>query len=80
MTQLRTAFLKNGFTLLEVLVVIVIIGTLASIAIPMYTTAVEKSISAEGVEILRVLREAQERYKLTHGGFYTDSLKLVSVQ
>lgn len=60
---------KNGFTLLEMLVVSLIIGILASIAFPQYQLAVERSRAAEGITILRSLRDAQFNYFLTHGKY-----------
>ena len=58
---------KRGFTLLELIVVIVIIGILASIALPQYMKIKEKSKAAEGLTILSAIRKAQFAYNLEHG-------------
>lgn len=63
----------KGFTLLEMLVVSLIIGILASIALPKYQLAVEKSRATEGITILRSLRDAQFNYFLIHGK-YSDNI------
>ena len=49
----------QGFTLLELLVVVLIIGILASIALPQYENSVEKSKASEALIILKSLREQQ---------------------
>jgi len=53
---------KSGFTLLELMVVVIIIGILAMIALPQFFKATEKARSAEGINILGSLRSAQFRY------------------
>ena len=50
---------KKGFTLIEMLVVVLIIGILAGIALPQYTNAVEKSKASEALIILKSLRDHQ---------------------
>ena len=51
--------LNKGFTLIEMLVVVLIIGILAGIALPQYENAVEKSKASEALIILKSLRDQQ---------------------
>ena len=64
---------KKGFTLFEVLVVVIILGVLATIALPTYHKVVRKSRVADGLNSLDMLAGAQEKYFMEHG-FYAQSM------
>ena len=59
----------TGFTLLELVVVVIIIGILAALAIPRYMVTTERARSAEGVLILDGIRKSQMRYRQQWGGY-----------
>ena len=68
--------LKLGFTLLELLVVVLIIGILASIALPQYRKAVAKAELAQIINITKSIKLAQERYYLVNNQYTSDLNKL----
>ncbi|MFA5357152.1 MAG: prepilin-type N-terminal cleavage/methylation domain-containing protein [Candidatus Omnitrophota bacterium] len=71
--------MKKGFTLLELIVVVIIVGVLGSLGFAQYTKVVEKSRTAEAKAILGALRSAQEAYRLQYGG-YTATLANLSTE
>ena len=63
---------NKAFTLVELLVVVLIIGILAAIAVPQYQKAVLKADLHRGIALVESLYQAQQVYALTHGDFATD--------
>ena len=61
--------LKYGFTLIEMLVVVLIIGILAGIALPQYQMAVTKAKVASILPLMRRWKDALQEYKLQHGDY-----------
>ena len=69
--------MKNvGFTLIEVMITVVIVGILASIAYPNYTQFVAKGARADGLAGVMHVANLQEQYYLDHRSFATDMKKL----
>lgn len=55
--------MKKGFTLIELMIVVAIIGVLAAVAIPAYSDYVKKSRESEAINALGDIRTAQISYK-----------------
>ena len=61
----------RGFTLIEVMIVVVIVGILASIAYPSYQEYVNRSNRAEGQAFLSDIAARQERYFSQNNAYVT---------
>ncbi len=53
---------QSGFTLLELLMVVIIVGILATLALPAYIRASEKARTAEVTTVLGAMKNSAQRY------------------
>ncbi len=67
--MLRPRRSNPGFTLVEIMIVVVIIGLLAAIAIPAFQRVQRSAVSKRYFNDARQIRDAAERYALENGTF-----------
>lgn len=58
---------KNGFTLIELVIVIIIVGLLAAVGISQYSLTVEKGRTAEAKLRIGIMRQLAYQYYLENG-------------
>lgn len=64
--------LQKGFTLIELMIVVAIIGVLSAIAIPAYQNYVKKSEAATGLSTVRSLVTNIDMWEQANGSFPSD--------
>ncbi len=67
---------NQGFTLIELMIVVAIIGILSSIAIPNFMNFICKSKQIEAKKNLSVLRSCEEAYRAVNDTYGTDLNKI----
>lgn len=65
---------RGGFTLVEILIVVIILGVLAAITIPQFSVAGDDAMTAALASDLQSVRSQLELYKVRHGGVYPDDV------
>ena len=68
---MRRVFSKDsrGFTLIEILIVVVIIGILAAIAVPLYTNQTNNALRAEAQQTMGSIRQGLAIFYANNGAF-----------
>jgi prepilin-type N-terminal cleavage/methylation domain len=61
----------SGFTLVELIIVIVIVGTLVSIAVPLYLHYSETAKVREGLGMMKAIMTSQKLERMKTSKFYT---------
>ena len=69
---------RRGFTLVELMVVIVIVAVMAAIAVPLYTNYIKDTRRSEGANGLAAVATAQTTYYQRNGS-YSGSLAALNV-
>jgi len=69
---------KQGFTLVEILIVVVILGILAAIVIPQFTEASDDARESAMRSDLQTVRSQLELYKVQHIGIYPAAATFVT--
>ena len=67
---------KTGITLIELLIVVVIVGILAAIAVPMYTGYMQRARRVDAKTALEQVRASQEMRRAERGSYSTDLTEL----
>ncbi|MBN2565314.1 MAG: prepilin-type N-terminal cleavage/methylation domain-containing protein [Candidatus Eisenbacteria bacterium] len=65
---------NRGFTLVELMIAVTVIGILATVAIPMFQVVPERSKSTEAVTALGLIRSAMRIYYVEHGSYANAAL------
>jgi len=60
---------RAGFSLIELMIVIVITGILSAVAIPAFTTYIMRARTAEATQFLGVIKLRQESYRAEFGSY-----------
>lgn len=68
---------KKGFTLLELVIVILLIGILASLALPGFSRSKEDALDKEAKATLKLIQAAEKIYKMEIGNYYPEDGSII---
>ncbi len=69
----------SGFTLTELMVVVVIVGILAALVLPNYTATREKALDKEAIAGLKLIRTAERQYFGRQELFYPNAVNVSDI-
>ena len=71
---MKILFCKKGFTLVELVIVIIIVGILSIVAVAIYNTYVRKAHATEAMALLGQISNAQRIYYTEYGYYANEAL------
>lgn len=74
--ELRKSQGRKGFTLVELVIVVLITGIIAAIALPKMSTTTTTAKTSSAKQSLAVIRDAIELYKADNGSYPADAATL----
>ncbi|MEA3499638.1 MAG: type II secretion system protein [Candidatus Marinimicrobia bacterium] len=70
---------QNGFTLVELMIVIVIVGILAAVAVPIYQSNINKAKTSECDAALGTIRTSLRVYYAEYNGYPVTSANVIDI-
>lgn len=68
----RVAASERGFTLIETMMVVAVIGILAALALPSFLDSIRKARRSDAFTALTGVQQAQERWRSNRGAYTTE--------
>jgi len=69
---------KKGFSLMEVMIVVAIVGILAAIAIPSYTGYINRTRRADAVTALQTVALCEEKARAESGSYVSEAVLIAT--
>ena len=69
---------EHGFTMIEMIIAVLIIGILAAVSIPAYLQSIERAEEKEAITILNIIHHAQKMYYYDYKDRFSHDPSLLS--